>query len=122
MAAGNNQKPVTLEKGAEMGKEIYVGNLAFSTDEDALREAFTQFGAVEKVSVITDRETGRSKGFAFVTMVEDEQAKTAIAGLDGKEIEGRTIKVNLARAKDDSHGKRPSGGRNSYGGGGRNRY
>lgn len=97
-----------------MGKEIYVGNLSFNTDEDMLRTAFSQHGAVEAVNVITDRETGRSKGFAFVTMNQDEEAKAAIAALDGKEMDGRTIKVNEARAREDRP-KRPSGGRSSYG-------
>lgn len=78
--------------------KIYVGNLNFDTNEEALRNAFAEYGEVEEVAVITDRDTGRPRGFAFVTM-PDNAARAAIDGLNGKELDGRTINVNEARAK-----------------------
>ena len=86
---------------------LYVGNLAFSTTNDELKAAFEQFGAVESATVIMDRETGRSKGFGFVDMNNDEEAKAAIEGLDGKPLGGRNIRVNEARPRED----RPRGPR-----------
>ena len=86
---------------------LYVGNLAFSTTNDELKAAFEQFGAVESATVIMDRETGRSKGFGFVDMANDEEAKAAIEGLDGKPLGGRNIRVNEARPRED----RPRGPR-----------
>lgn len=111
-----------------MGKEVYVGNLSFGTTEDTLKEAFAQFGTVESVNIITDHETGRNRGFAFVKMAQDEEAKAAIAGLEGKEIDGRTLKVNEARQREyagGGGGKRPGGGgggRGGYGNRGGSRY
>ncbi len=78
--------------------KIYVGNLSFDTNEDSLREVFTEHGDVEDVAVITDRDTGRPRGFAFVTMPESA-ARAAIEALNGKELDGRTLNVNEARAK-----------------------
>lgn len=86
--------------------KLYVGNLSFSTTEDELKDAFSDFGTVDSVHVITDRETGRSKGFGFVEMSDDSEAKNAIAELNGKELGGRDLKVNEARPKED----RPRGG------------
>ncbi len=83
--------------------KIYVGNMSFDTSEDALRNAFAAFGDVEEVVVITDRDTGRPRGFAFVTM-PDSAARAAIDGLNGKELDGRTLNVNEARAKTDRGG------------------
>jgi len=80
---------------------LYVGNLAFSTTNDELKAAFEQFGAVESATVIMDRETGRSKGFGFVDMGNDEEAKAAIEGLDGKPISGRNVRVNEARPREE---------------------
>ena len=80
---------------------LYVGNLAFSTTNDELKAAFEQFGAVESATVIMDRETGRSKGFGFVDMNNDEEAKAAIEGLDGKPLSGRNIRVNEARPREE---------------------
>ena len=79
-----------------MSKKIYVGNLSFRTTEDELAELFQQIGAVESVSIITDRDTGRSKGFGFVSM-NDEDADKAIAAYSGKEVGGRALTVNEAR-------------------------
>lgn len=78
-----------------MSKKLYVGNLPFSTTEDELREAFEKHGTVESVSVITDRETGRSRGFGFVEM-DDGGADTALQALNGAELSGRTLRVNEA--------------------------
>jgi RNA recognition motif-containing protein len=97
---------------------IYVGNLSFNATEDELREAFSQFGEVSSVNIIMDRETGRPRGFAFVEMANGEEAKTAIAELNLKQIAGRSINVNEARPKAD----RPrdgGGGGGGRGGGGR---
>ena len=80
---------------------LYVGNLAFSTTNDELKAAFEQFGAVESATVIMDRDTGRSKGFGFVDMGNDEEAKAAIEGLDGKPISGRNVRVNEARPREE---------------------
>lgn len=85
--------------------KIYVGNLSFNTHEDALREAFAAHGDVQEVAVITDRDTGRPRGFAFVTM-PDNDARAAIDALNGKELDGRTLNVNEARAKTDRGGSR----------------
>ena len=80
-----------------MGKRLYVGGLPYSTTEDSLKDGFSQAGTVESVKVITDKMTGRSKGFGFVEMATDEEAQAAIELYDGKEFEGRTITVNEAR-------------------------
>lgn len=80
-----------------MGKKLYVGNLSFSTSEQSLQEKFAEFGDVESAKIITDRDTGRSKGFGFVEMATDEAAESAISALNGTEFEGRTLTVNEAR-------------------------
>jgi RNA recognition motif-containing protein len=79
--------------------KIYAGNLSYSLGDAELREAFEEFGTVESAEVIMDRNTGRSKGFGFVEMTDDEEAKAAISGLNGKDIDGRPIKVDEARPK-----------------------
>ncbi len=86
--------------------KIYVGNLAFRTTEEGLRAAFEAFGTVDKADVVKDRETNRSKGFGFVLMPNDDEAKAAIEGLDGKELDQRTIRVNEARASSSRGGDR----------------
>ena len=96
-------------------KNIYVGNLSFDATEDQVRSMFEQYGPVDRVSIITDRDTGQAKGFGFVEMSANADADRAIAGLNGKELDGRALNVNEARPKAD----RPSGG---GGGGGRNRW
>ncbi len=97
---------------------IFVGNLSFSTKEDGLRAAFEAYGQVSSARVVTDRETGRSRGFAFVEMANDAEAQAAIAALDGREIDGRALKVNEARPKAEG-GRGGGGGRSGgYGGGG----
>ncbi|MDX1664531.1 MAG: RNA-binding protein [Candidatus Promineifilaceae bacterium] len=97
---------------------IYVGNLAWSTTEEELREAFEEYGDVSSVSIITDRDTGRSRGFGFVEMPSDAEARAAIEGLSGAEMGGRTLTVNEARPREDRGGGRSGGGRS---GGGRGR-
>jgi hypothetical protein len=78
---------------------IYVGNISYSTKEEDLREAFGEFGEVESVKIISDRETGRSKGFGFVEMTDDEAGEKAIEEMNGKEVGGRALRVNQARPK-----------------------
>jgi RNA recognition motif-containing protein len=79
---------------------IFVGNLAFSATDHDLRQLFEQYGVVDKINVITDRDTGRSKGFGFVEMPESQAAKAAIQGLNGKELEGRALTVNEAKPRE----------------------
>jgi RNA recognition motif-containing protein len=102
-----------------MGKKLYVGNLSFDMKQADLEQMFSQVGNVEEVAIIMDRETNRSKGFGFVTMASDEEAKKAIAEFDGKECSGRALKVNEARPREDRGGDRGgrSGGRGGFGGG-----
>jgi RNA recognition motif-containing protein len=83
---------------------IYVGNLLREATEDDLRQAFEAFGQVTSVKIITDRYTGDSRGFGFVEMPNAQEAKSAISGLDGKDLKGRTLKVNEARPRDDRGG------------------
>ncbi len=96
-------------------KNLYVGNLPHSTTETELRNLFQAHGAVEKVSMVTDRETGRSRGFAFVEMTDSGEAEKAIAALNGTDLGGRTLKINEAKPKTD----RPGGGQRFGGSGGR---
>jgi cold-inducible RNA-binding protein len=96
---------------------IYVGNLSFDSSEDDLANAFGAYGTVDKVSIVTDRMTGRSRGFAFVEMSDDAAAKAAIDGLNGKDLGGRVLTVNEARPKTDRRDG-GGGGRGGYGGGG----
>ena len=96
-----------------MSKRIYVGNLSFQTTEGDLSNLFEQVGQVDSVNVITDRDTGRSKGFAFIEMSNDDADK-AITQFNGTEIDGRTLTVNEARPREERSGNR--GGRGGYGG------
>jgi RNA recognition motif-containing protein len=95
-----------------VGKKLYVGNLSYSVDNAQLEEMFSKFGDVRSAEVIQDRDTGRSKGFGFVEMADDNAAKEAIDGMNGQEHDGRTMTVNEARPKE------PRGGGGGYGGGG----
>lgn len=97
--------------------KLYVGNLAFSVRDKTLSEAFAKFGEVEEATVIMDRFSDRSKGFGFVTFKDDEAAKAAIAEMDGKELEGRPLKVNESKPREESD--RP---RRSFNGGSRGRF
>ncbi|MBM3934182.1 MAG: RNA-binding protein [SAR202 cluster bacterium] len=95
--------------------KIYVGNLSFSETDDSLRQTFSQFGEVVSARVVTDRETNRSRGFGFVEMSNDAEAKAAIADLNGKEIKGRQLTVNEAKPQEPRTG---GGGGRGFGGGG----
>ena len=97
-----------------MGMKVYVGNLGYDTSEADLEQLFGQHGTVQSCSIITDRDSGRSKGFAFVEMGSDQEARKAIEELDGKELDGRALKVNEAKPKP----QRSGGGGGGYGGGG----
>ena len=108
-------------------KKLFVGNLPFSATEDELRDLFGPYGEVQEVRIMTDRDTGKPRGFAFVEMVQDEDATKAIDGLNGKEFEGRALTVNEARPKPErSGGFRPGGGGGfggkRRGGGGRDKF
>ncbi|PYJ06338.1 MAG: RNA-binding protein [Verrucomicrobia bacterium] len=98
-----------------MGTKLYVGNLPFNTTENELQELFSQAGAVQEVTLMQDRFTGKSRGFAFVTMSSDEEAQNAISKLNGQSIEGRSLTVNEARPREQ---RPPGGGGRGYGGGG----
>src|SRR5438067_2593575 len=100
-----------------MGRKLYVGNLPYSVTDSDLEQLFAPHGTVQSAQVIMDRDTGRSKGFGFVEMGSDAEAKAAIAALNGVEKEGRALTVNEARPKTDGGG-RGGGGRGGYGGGG----
>ena len=104
-----------------MGRKLYVGNLPYSATEQSLREAFSASGTVDSVSVITDRDTGQSKGFAFVEMATDQEAQAATTAMNGKTLDGRQIKVNEAKPRETRSGGGGGGGgggRGGYGGGG----
>lgn len=104
---------------------IFVGNLSYQTTQDELHAAFAQFGNVERVNIVTDRDTGQSRGFAFVEMTEARDAQNAIAQLNGAEMNGRALNVNEARPKPAGGGPRGFGGgrgRSAGGGGGRGRW
>jgi RNA recognition motif-containing protein len=96
-----------------MGKKLFVGGLSWGTSDDGLRQAFERFGAIVEAKVIMDRETGRSRGFGFVTFEQDDAAANAISQMDGTDLDGRTIKVNEAEERG------PRGGGGGGGGGGR---
>jgi cold-inducible RNA-binding protein len=104
-----------------MSKKLYVGNLAFQTTEEELNGIFSQFGAVESVTIITDRDTGRSKGFGFVVM-EDADVDKAIEQLNGSQLGGRNLTVNEARPMVKREFNDRGRGRSGGGGGGRKRY
>jgi RNA recognition motif-containing protein len=98
--------------------KLYVGNLAFQTSSEDLQQLFAQAGTVQSASVIEDRDTGRSRGFAFVEMASKEEGESAIAQFNGKEFNGRNLTVNEARPREDRGGNRGGGGgRGGYGGG-----
>jgi cold-inducible RNA-binding protein len=103
-------------------KNIFVGNLNFNTSEDELRQMFEAHGQVDRVSIMTDRETGRSRGFGFVEMTNAEEAERAIAALNGMQLGGRTLNVNEARPKPERTGGGGGGRDRERGGGGRGRW
>ncbi len=105
-----------------MSNKLFVGGLAWATDSDGLKNAFSEFGEVEEAKVITDRDTGRSRGFGFVTFTDGDSAKNALA-MNGKDLDGRTIRVDFATEKGGGGGGRGGGGGGGggYGGGGGDR-
>ena len=107
-----------------MSNKLFVGNLSFNTTETQLRDMFSAHGVVAEVNLMMDRETGRPRGFGFITMSSDEEAQKAIEGLNGKDMDGRALTVNVAKPREERTGG--GGGHREYGGGGggggRNRY
>ena len=104
-----------------MNNKLFVGNLSFNTTENDLQDAFAPHGTVVEANLVTDRTTGRARGFAFVTMGTDEEAQNAITAMHGKSVDGRALSVSVARPREE----RPSGngaGRRSYDGASRSRY
>jgi RNA recognition motif-containing protein len=98
-------------------KNIFVGNLSFGTTEATLRSMFDSYGTVDRVNIVTDRDSGQARGFAFVEMSVDAEGNAAISGLNGRDLDGRALNVNEARPKTE----RGSGGGGNRGGGGRNK-
>ncbi|HEV7504086.1 MAG TPA: RNA-binding protein [Thermoanaerobaculia bacterium] len=104
-----------------MGRKLYVGNLAYGVKDSDLQDLFSAHGTVDTAQVIMDRDTGRSKGFGFVEMSSDQEARAAISALNGKEVDGRNLTVNEARPKEEGGGRGGGGGGRGgggYGGGG----
>ncbi|MEP7367248.1 MAG: RNA-binding protein [Acidobacteriota bacterium] len=99
-------------------KNIFVGNLGFGSTEDGVRSLFEAYGTVDRVSIVTDRETGQARGFGFVEMSNDAEGDRAISEINGRDLDGRTLNVNEARPKEDRGG---GGGRGNGGGGGQRR-
>lgn len=101
-----------------MSKKLFVGNLPYTTTEDSLRELFSSDGRnVSRVTIVTDRDTGRSRGFAFVEMATDEEAQSAVSALNGAELDGRPLRVDIAHDKPGGGGGGGGGGRGGRGGG-----
>ena len=105
-------------KNFKMTTKLYVGNLSFNTSVSDLEQMFGESGTVQSANIIDDRETGRSRGFGFVEMSSSEEATAAISALNGKEVDGRELKVNEAKPQTNDRGGRGNGGRSNYGGGG----
>ena len=105
-----------------MAKKLFVGGLSWDTNDDGLRQAFASYGEITEAKIITDRDTGRSRGFGFVTFAQDDDAKTAISKMDGTNLDGKTIKVNEAQEKSPRGGGRSGGGFGGGRSGGRNRW
>jgi RNA recognition motif-containing protein len=131
LLAGRHFRPLSLQPGKRheglplspvcrrciVGKKLYCGNLSYNMGSAELEQLFGQFGSVKSAEVISDRDTGRSKGFGFVEMGSDQEAQAAIDGINGTEHDGRTLTVNEARPKTERSGGGGGGGRGGYGGG-----
>jgi cold-inducible RNA-binding protein len=102
-------------------KNIFVGNLSFDATEGAVRTMFEEFGTVDRVNIVTDRDTGRARGFGFVEMGNDTEGQNAIAALNGRDMDGRALNVNEARPKENRAGGGGGGYRGNSGGGGQRR-
>ncbi len=105
-----------------MAKKLFVGGLSWDTTDEGLRQAFASYGEITEAKVITDRDTGRSRGFGFVTFAQDDDAKTAISKMDGTSLDDKTIKVNEAQEKKPRGGGRSGGGFGGGRSGGRDRW
>jgi cold-inducible RNA-binding protein len=105
-------------------KNIFVGNLSFQTTEQEIRTLFEAHGSVDRVNIVTDRDSGQPRGFGFVEMTNDAEGNNAIGAINGKDVDGRTLNVNEAKPKTEGGGRSfgGGGGRGSGGGGGRGRY
>ncbi len=104
-----------------MSNKLFVGNLSFNTTENDLQDAFAAHGTVTETNLMMDRMTNRPRGFAFITMSTAEEAQKAIAAMNGKDMDGRALTVNVAKPREERTGG-GGGGRREYSGGGRNRY
>jgi len=107
-----------------MNNKLFVGNLSFNTTENDLNDAFAAFGTVTETNLMMDRMTNRPRGFGFVTMSSADEAQRAVEAMNGKDMDGRTLTVNIARPREERSGGGGGGGggRREHGGGGRNRY
>ena len=105
-----------------MAKKLFVGGLSWDTTDDGLRRAFASYGEITEAKVITERDSGRSRGFGFVTFAQDDDAKTAISKMDGTSLDGKTIKVNEAQEKSPRGGGRSGGSSGGHRGSGHNRW
>ena len=124
-AFGNSLWKATVSRTVKhhMSSKLFVGNLSFNTTENDLNDAFAAFGTVTETNLMMDRMTNRPRGFGFVTMSSTEEAQKAIEALNGKELDGRALTVNVARPREERTGGGGGGGRREYGGGGgRDRY
>src|SRR5215831_18178090 len=125
MAPSGRERCLLGQIEQAMNTRLYVGNLSFNTNAEGVRAAFQEFGTVSDVHLVSDRETGRSRGFAFVTMGTPEEAAKAIEGMDGRTLDGRPLRVNEAEQRQQRGGGggfRGGGGGGSYGGGGGGGY
>ena len=129
-AFGNSLWKVAVSRTVKhhMSNKLFVGNLSFNTTENDLQDAFAAFGTVTEANLMMDRATNRPRGFAFVTMSTPEEAQKAIEALNGKELDGRALTVNVAKPREERTGgggggrRQYGGGGGGYGGGGRDRY
>jgi RNA recognition motif-containing protein len=125
----SDKNSVSLDSANHMSNKLFVGNLSFKTTENELQDAFSAFGTVTEANLMMDRMTNRPRGFGFVTMSSADEAQKAIEGMNGKEVDGRALTVNIARPREErpaggggGGGRREFGGGNGGGGGRRERY
>src|SRR5665213_672754 len=110
--------PVCRTVKHHMSNKLFVGNLSFNTTENSLNDAFAAFGTVTETNMMMDRETGRPRGFGFITMGSAEEAQKAIEGMNGKDMDGRALTVNVAKPREERAPGGGGGGRREFGGGG----